>query len=786
MKMVAIRISCIFALATVFQFVQTNSANAQVLNADQVRKSIERGVDYLLSRQDAKTGRWRGGLESRFPGGVTGLSTLALLNAGVEPNHPKVAKAIESLIAVPQDRLMNYVCALRLMVLTTADPKGKLYSREINRDVNWLIERQVIRGNNLGGWYYPLGRSNGADGSNSQFALLALHEAKRAGADIPRVVWERAVQYWARSQGADRQRRGRSFGGFSYTASSGGGNAATLSMTCAGISSLIIAHENLADADDFIRNGNVVCCKPLDDLQMIEDGIQWLSNKFQASRNDFYYLYSLERAGRLSGRRFFGPHDWYRAGAQRLLKLQKSGGEWKGRMHSENDPVVATSFALLFLAKGKRPIAIGKFKFGVANDWNRHPQGVHYLTRELENQWKQKLNWQTIDGNDATVADLMETPVLFISGRDQLDLTDAQKRTLKEYVESGNFIFAEANQGNSCGNNVAFDRKFRALMTEIFPDTPLEPLSKTHPIWNSHFGIVPDPEWPIFGLQACCRTSVVYVPRSLSGHWQLNRSALLDQIAARPKEQISYATELGVNVISYATGRQLRDKLDLPNYDENTVSVLTNRALVLPKLNHRGGSDDAPNAWRNVLRRANEIGLTAEMDKKLIDADPDQLFDHPFVFLHGRSRLQFTEKERKSLSQFLAGGNRGFLFADSICTSKQFTKDFKYEMERVLPSVELKPIAADHPMFTSKYGGFNIDTVTITKPNRNVDGGFERRQVKPQFLGMEINDRLVVVFSPFDLSCALENATVSHCEGYTRQDAIRLALNVLLYRLHGD
>lgn len=469
-----------------------------------------------------------------------------------------------------------------------------------------------------------------------------------------------------------------------------------------------------------------------------------------------------------------------------MIKKQKAGDYWQGTKHSENDRVIATSLALLFLAKGKRPIAIGKYKFGVARDWNRHPQGVHYLTRELENQWKQKLNWQTIDGSNASVFDLMETPVLFISGRDQLDLTDAQKRALKKYVENGNFIFAEANQGNSCGENVAFDRKFRALMAELFPDTPLEPLSKTHPIWNSNFQITPDPQWPIYGLQACCRTSVVYVPRSLSGHWQLNRPALLEQIADRPAKQIEYATNIGVNVVSYATGRQLRDKLDLPEFEEEAISVLNNRALVLPKLNHRGGSDDAPNAWRNVLRRANEVGLTADMDKKLIDAAPDQLFDHPFVFLHGRSRLQFSDGERKALSKFLEGGNRGFLFADSICTSKQFTKDFRFEMDRILPGLELKAIPPEHPMWSNQFGGFKIDTVTITKPNRDADGGFEKRRVRPQFFGVEIKDRYVVVFSPYDLSCALENATISHCEGYTRQDAIRLALNVLLYRLHGE
>ena len=221
---------------------------------------------------------------------------------------------------------------------------------------------------------------------------------------------------------------------------------------------------------------------------MIEGAFGWMAKRFSVRNNPavrggrifakFYYLYGMERAARLAGRRFIGAHDWYRAGATHLVRTQSTNGAWKGRRSfGEDQERISTAFALLFLSKGKRPVAIGKYKFGAGEDWNRHPQGVHYLTRELETQWGTKLNWQTVDGNRAAAQDLAESPVLFISGRDQLDLTPAQKRALKEYIENGNFIFAEAGQGNGCGQNVTFDRKFRELMAELFPDTPPNPVS---------------------------------------------------------------------------------------------------------------------------------------------------------------------------------------------------------------------------------------------------------------------------------------------------------------------
>jgi len=45
------------------------------------------------------------------------------------------------------------------------------------------------------------------------------------------------------------------------------------------------------------------------------------------------------------------------------------------------------------------------------------------------------LNWQTIEGRFATADDLLEAPVLFISGRDSLRLSSKQKEALKKYIE---------------------------------------------------------------------------------------------------------------------------------------------------------------------------------------------------------------------------------------------------------------------------------------------------------------------------------------------------------------
>ncbi|MCA9216289.1 MAG: DUF4159 domain-containing protein, partial [Planctomycetales bacterium] len=56
-------------------------------------------------------------------------------------------------------------------------------------------------------------------------------------------------------------------------------------------------------------------------------------------------------------------------------------------------------------------------------------------------------------------------------------------------------------------------------------------------------------------------------------------------------------------------------------------------------------------------------------------------------------------------------------------------------------------------------------------------------KVTPNLEALELNGRAVVVFSPFDLSCALENQASLDCKGYTREDAARIGMNIILFAM---
>ena len=466
------------------------------------------------------------------------------------------------------------------------------------------------------------------------------------------------------------------------------------------------------------------------------------------------------------------------------MSLQRPNGRWEASTgHGEENVHVATSLALLFLSKGRRPVVLGKYQHGEDTDWDRHRKGVHYLTRALESDWEVKLSWQTLDGRVADVADLREVPVLFISGRDQFQLDQRQKNALKAYVEYGGFILAEACEGDGCGDNSRFDRDFRALMKELFPSNDLQLLDQSHPVYSAQYDLQGgNPEWPLYGIQSSCRTSVVYCQRNLAGFWRVNRPSYQEALTITAKKQVEYATRLGVNIVTYATGRAVRDKLDPAGVADDGFAGPGERIVMIPKLAHAGNADAAPNAWQNIMRRASfDLKQRFKIERQMISATPESLSKYPMVFMHGRGAFSWTDQEREALREYLTG--YGFLFADSICSSETFANAFRQEMKTIFPDYRLEPIPDTDPVWSDAGGGYALQRVRMHEPAADAAGGVRRLETAPLMEGIRDNGRWIVIFSPHDLSCAMENGAETQCRGYDKDDAARMGVNIILSAL---
>jgi len=503
-----------------------------------------------------------------------------------------------------------------------------------------------------------------------------------------------------------------------------------------------------------------------------------------------YYLYALERVGRMTNQRFIGRHDWYRAGTEKILTLQASlgGGQWQA-----GGPVISdTSFALLFLSKGRRPVLMSKIQFGSDDAWNVHPNDVNNLTLFVESQWKLDMTWQSIDIQQATADHLLQSPVISFSAKDwtlpQNDMTILAKK-LRDYLDQGGFILAEAQPGGA-----SFDNTFRALMQNVFPEPGYELtlLDKSHPIWSAEKTIDPDHIRPIEGIHYGCRTSVIYLPAvegkpSLSCLWEVYRHFNRDNTKYSDvvQRQIDNGLGIALNILAYATSRVLKNKDEIP---ENVVrkEIDTDRRgrIFLPFLDY-GVTNPAPHAPQNLLYfLEDQCNMRVEHQASTVTLSEETLPDYPILFTHGRGTFQLGEGQHQKLRTHLERG--GFLFANAICSAEPFMTSFQAEMKQVFPHAEWQRIPLSDPIFSDMYGGFKIDTLEVRMPERTP--GQTRtvtRHIQPELYGIRLSDtdRWLVVFSPNDVSCALEKTNSLECKGYSQRSALQLAANVILYAL---
>ena len=774
-------------------FVPTSRA-ADDLKPEAVLKSIELGKRFLVSKQ-LPNGSFDSPISAAYPTGPTALATLALLNVGMTPQDLPIQKALEFLRS-QRPPPKTYEAGLQLMVFAAAKDGHRDRARMVTI-VSDLEKGQDSTSGNRGGWHYDLlPGTTSFDHSNTQYAVLGLREAAFAGIPTSRKSWELTREHWTKTQDPD--------GGWSYTVGGGGSSG---SMSVAGIASLVMADSMLPDDSDVGANGLPNCCREEPRSEALERSLNWLRARFAVGHNIgdgsiggvLYYLYGLERAGRLSGQRFIGNHDWFREGAKFLINGQGGNGNWS-RLEGagDGDAVVGTSFALLFLSKGMAPVLINKLKYGppaernakgaVVENWNRHRHDVHNLTDLIsgKDKWPKLVTWQVVEMEKAVkgggVADLMQAPVLFMSGRDKPELADPEVKLLREYIDAGGFIFAVGN----C-NGAGFDDGFRELIKQMYPngEAELKKLKPEHPIFRSEYPLT-DAQIDLWGVDFGCRTAIVYSPEDISCGW--NKWCVSDPPNRRAelKGFIWKATCIGVNVIAYATGREPPDKLTQGELAKQAGQRDRIEAglLQIAQLKHTGGWDTAPHALHNMLAALNvTAGLAASTKTRELAASDPNLFNYPIAYMHGRHKFEWTRAERERLQQYLQNG--GVLFADACCSAAPFDKSFREAIAGLFPDKPLTRIPVTHELFTSKVGHALPKVRRRGADQANGQGVINAAANlgEPLLEGIEVDGRYVVIYSKYDISCALERQAAIACEGYVSEDATKLAVNIILYAM---
>jgi hypothetical protein len=755
------------------------------LTQKQVLAAIKEGRDGLLGLQNSD-GSFVSSHAGSHPAGATGLVTLALLNCGMKPGDREIDLALDYLrsVGLPDD---VYDLSILAMVYSLAGQEQDRIQR-LRPIVQRLSDSQVPRGDMKGSWDYKVSASSlGGDRSNGQFAVLGLFEAARAGIQVDRRVWEDAREHWLRTQNSD--------GGWGYN-ETGTRKESCGSMTVAGISVLVMTSAMLQDDGPLDADGNPQCCTETADDGALERGIGWLAGRFSVGSNPglgqwlFYYLYGLERAGRLSGQRFLGKHDWYRSGARFLVRGQEGRtGYWYGS-GQDGDKAVSSALAMLFLSKGLAPVLINKLKFdrpganpnAIDRHWNRHQFDIRNLTDRITGSegWPKLLTWQTVDMNNVResggLEDLAISRILYLSSDSPPDFDEQDLELLRQYINTGGLIFAV----NNC-NSTEFDDGMHQLVAKMYPngETSLQRLTADHPVFRAEYLLEADTV-ELLGADFGCRTSIIYSPRDLGCLWTRWSFASRSGRPGALSSQIEKAMQIGVNVVAYATGREPPNKFEGQELavDDNEIVSIRRSLTQIAEVRHTGGWDTAPKAARNLMIALNKtVGLTVSTKPSAVTPSDETLFDYSMLMMHGRERFSMSDREIDRLRAYLDRGR--LLFADACCGSKPFDQSFRVFAAKLYPDAKLERIPVDDELFNGQMGH------VLERVRRRVAGtnGRDGNVVngEPFLEGIRVNGRWAVIYSKHDISCALERQSTVACAGYLSDDAVKIGVNIVLY-----
>jgi hypothetical protein len=700
---------------------------------------------------------------------------LALLNAGVKPDDPIIERGLKYLRDIgPND---TYVVGLQTMVFAAAARDVDFV--RIQRNVKWLIDSRVMNGNDLNGWTYKkggdarLGIAGITDNSNTQYALLGLHEGHRAGAEVPKEVWRSIETFYVKSRSED--------GGWGYHPSFTQHLNSILSMTVAGLCGLLIAGMELNDGrESDNHDGTFKNCGSYKENEPINRALKWIVDHFQIETakngNVYYNIYGLERAGRLTGLRFLGDHDWYREGCRFLIAEQHDDGSWHRPGGFDHWPAISTSFALLFLSKGRTPIMISKLVHG--KDWNNDRNDARNLVEFVSKEMfkKQPLAWQIFDAKRAGLVqgnrqevlrltgELLMSPVAYFNGHEAPQFSRIEEELIKEYVEQGGFLLAEA-----CCGREGFRKGFVDLMKNLFPGHDLKDLPADHQIWSAPFPIKPG-SFGLKGIEMGCKTVVVFAPEDMSCHWESNHLK---------EERTLDAFRLGGNIIAYASGMELPKPRLTPaeRIRKEDDRKVPRGFLKVAQLKYGDDWKPAPNAMKNLTAYlADKPRLDVAVEKDPVLPGSPLVLEYKFLYMHGRRSFEISEAGLDHLRSALHTG--GLLLSDACCGKKEFDVSFREFMKKLFPNQKLERIQPGDDLF-----GPDINEEAITTVKCRRERGTPFREVAPDLEGIKINKRWVVIYSRFDLGCALERHQSTDCLGHDYDSALKIASAAVLYAL---
>ncbi|MFN0127370.1 MAG: DUF4159 domain-containing protein [Verrucomicrobiales bacterium] len=183
-------------------------------------------------------------------------------------------------------------------------------------------------------------------------------------------------------------------------------------------------------------------------------------------------------------------------------------------------------------------------------------------------------------------------------------------------------------------------------------------------------------------------------------------------------------------------------------------------------LTYAGGKTSVCFADKFLTTAASRTGLNVHSSFSEVRLDTEALFDSPFTVISGEGTFRFSDTERQNLQRYLRCG--GFVLASPGCSDSEWDACFRRELKALLPEAQLVKIPMSHAIFSMVFKIPNLSLKT---------GGTTLVE------GIEIDGRLVMVYSTEGLNDAGNAKGCCCCGGNQILQSEQVNVNILLYAL---
>ena len=580
----------------------------------------------------------------------------------------------------------------------------------------------------------------------TQYGMLGLWEASKRGLKIPRKYWQRWVEHFISAQRED--------GGWTYSSNPGG--ITTGSMTAAGLTALYVGQQEL-------HRGRKTPDPKI--AKAIERGVAWLDQRFQGHNNPnanewtYYYLYGIERVALSSGLTYLNAHDWYQVGATHIIhKVRETEGS------GIEDDFVSTSFALMFLSRGRIPIWVSKLKVP-GSAWNNYPNDMYSLTAFLSDQCEKEVNWQVVS-MDLPPEKWLIAPVAYLASHKAINLTEKQKAGLKRFLDLGGLLVANPDDGSK-----AFSDSIRKLAKDLYPRYEVQEVPEDDTLFHCWHHLPAGQRRELYSLSNGVRHLILLTEQDWGEVFQANKE---------PGENPIW--KMANNVFAYATDRGALNNRLIQSFEER-MGRTPDGEMTVGRPRYDGNWLPEPLAWEIQANDTfNHTGLnvtaTAATGSRVLDLEDIGSCDHRLVHLSGTHAIFLTERQRVAINKYAKRG--GTLLVETVGGHGEFSRSLEKQLSDLFDHQPAVPLTVSDPIISGQgLEGGQDSRRALYRRYAVVTTHLDPKPYLSAYL--DESGRPMVILSHEDLSLGMLGARHWNVLGYQSVTSRQLLTNIVLW-----